>query len=299
MDTQEAFLSIGQVKAIFEDKLAHTIEENYYCGEEEGFDNTLKELIKQRILDLFEARIQEVSFSHYLDLISRSGPKLLDHSINTSIYAVLMALAMYFDDERLGRVFMAAILHDIGKTTTCEEADIETKDHVMRGVEFLKRDRLVDESVLRMISEHHEKADGSGMPNHLSKEELLLESRVIALADHYDYFLNRSSNLFSDHKNISKISSFFGQDLVAFLKKRFVPYPLSTLVRLSDNRIGVVEKLNPKDLFRPLIKIVKQIATKISIVEVDLLKENELFIIEVLEETPNPSVQSYLVKGYN
>lgn len=296
---QSILPDLVQIKKIFEDKLNHTIEENFYLEEEGELSDTLKNVMRTRIINLFDTLLEEQLFSDGIGHIIETDLKQLDHSINTAIYTGLIAVAMYFDDQRLRTIFSAALLHDIGKTTHCKEKYPDIKDHTACAVAFLGDREERDEQMLRMIAEHHEKADGTGIPNHLAKEQMLLESRVIALADHYDYFLNRASNLFARSGETSKIEGFFGADLTLFLRKRFVPYPLATLVRLSDHRIGVVEKQNPKDLFRPVIKIVRQVATKIIIDEVDLSLEKELMITEVLKETPNPSVQSYLVKGYN
>lgn len=296
---QSILTDLTQIKKIFEDKLNHTIEENFYLEEEGGFSRTLKNGMRDRIMGVFDEMMGESFFQEGFRYISETDWKLLDHSINTAIYTGLIAVAMYFDDPGLRTIFAAALFHDIGKTVHCRQSHPDIKDHTACAVAFLSDKEGCDEKMLRMIAEHHEKADGTGIPNRLTKEQMLLGSRVIALADHYDYFLNRASNLFARPGENSKVEGFFGTDLMLFLRKRFIPYPLTTLVRLSDNRIGVVEKLNPKDLFRPVIKIVRQIATKIVIDEVDLLAEKELMITEVLKETPNPSVQSYLVKGYN
>lgn len=39
------------------------------------------------------------------------------------------------------------------------------------------------EVILTMIYQHHERLDGSGYPNHLKGEEIIMESRILAVAD--------------------------------------------------------------------------------------------------------------------
>jgi hypothetical protein len=45
--------------------------------------------------------------------------------------------------------------------------------------------------ISRIISEHHERIDGSGYPRGLRGEEILLESRIVAVADVYDVVRHR------------------------------------------------------------------------------------------------------------
>ena len=90
---------------------------------------------------------------------------------------------------------------------------------------------------------------------------------------------------------------FFEIFLVFF--KKIIPYPIGTLVRLSDGRVGVVERIPDGFLFRPVIKIVKQLDTRIIMEEVSLMDNPSITVKAILEKTPNPSVQSYLKHGFN
>ncbi|WP_216906037.1 HD domain-containing phosphohydrolase [Synechococcus sp. CCY 0621] len=88
---------------------------------------------------------------------------------------------------------LAGSIHDIGKimvpaallcqptTLTRHEYDL-VKDHAEAGYNILK-DVEFPWPIARIVHEHHERKDGSGNPKGLRGDELLLESRIVAVAD--------------------------------------------------------------------------------------------------------------------
>ena len=62
------------------------------------------------------------------------------------------------------------------------------EDHVVLTEKILNKvhfnERYSD--VLRIASDHHEFMDGSGYPKHLTAEDLMLETRILTVADVYD-----------------------------------------------------------------------------------------------------------------
>ncbi|GAL35271.1 response regulator [Vibrio maritimus] len=105
-------------------------------------------------------------------------------------------------------LYKSAPLHDIGKVgvpdsvllkpgkLTDDEFDI-MKSHPVIGAEALSiaEQQLGSSSFLRVAKEisltHHEKWDGSGYPKGLSKEEIPLSGRLMALADVYDALISK------------------------------------------------------------------------------------------------------------
>jgi HD-GYP domain-containing protein (c-di-GMP phosphodiesterase class II) len=76
-----------------------------------------------------------------------------------------------------------ALLHKIGKLTPDDIADLQ--QHPEIGVRILDPiDFLAD--VRTCIVQHHERFDGKGYPNRISGDNLLLESRILGIADSFD-----------------------------------------------------------------------------------------------------------------
>ena len=88
---------------------------------------------------------------------------------------------------------MAGIIHDIGKLSVPAEilskptklTDIEfalIKEHSRSGYEMLK-DVESPWPLAEIVYQHHERMNGSGYPRNLKGDEILMESRILAVAD--------------------------------------------------------------------------------------------------------------------
>jgi HD-GYP domain-containing protein (c-di-GMP phosphodiesterase class II) len=120
-------------------------------------------------------------------------PYTSGHQQRVADLARAIATEMGLSTERIDGLLMASTIHDIGKISVPAEIlskptkliEIEfnlIKMHVQSGYEILKN---IDFPwpIARMVLEHHERIDGSGYPNKLTGDKLLLESRIIAVAD--------------------------------------------------------------------------------------------------------------------
>jgi len=96
-------------------------------------------------------------------------------------------------DDRIYGLYLAASFHDIGKIHVpawlltkpgpLSDAEFEIiRAHVKVGYEIIKDIRW-PWPVGDIILQHHERLDGSGYPQGLSAEKIILESRIIAVAD--------------------------------------------------------------------------------------------------------------------
>ncbi|HOF06335.1 MAG TPA: HD domain-containing phosphohydrolase, partial [Syntrophales bacterium] len=90
-------------------------------------------------------------------------------------------------------VAAATAIHDIGKLAIPAEilskptrlTDLEfslIKNHAEQGYQMLK-DIDFPWPVAEIVYQHHERCDGSGYPRGLKGDEILLEARIIAVAD--------------------------------------------------------------------------------------------------------------------
>jgi putative two-component system response regulator len=120
----------------------------------------------------------------------------IGHARRTANYALMIADALEFDEERRRHLRYAALLHDIGKIgiddrilnkpgslTDDERATIrkhsEIGDYIIAPISFLR-------GVARFIRHHHEAWDGSGYPDGLAGEAIPLEARILCVADYFD-----------------------------------------------------------------------------------------------------------------
>lgn len=115
------------------------------------------------------------------------------HQRRVASLAVAMAEAMNLQVDQIEGLKMAGIIHDIGKIAM--PAEILTKPARLTKVEFqmMKEHPRVGYDILKKIEfpwpvaqiilQHHERMDGSGYPDGLSGDAILLEARILAVAD--------------------------------------------------------------------------------------------------------------------
>jgi diguanylate cyclase (GGDEF)-like protein len=117
------------------------------------------------------------------------------HSYAVAAYAVALARALDFDDERVTLVRRAGVLHDVGKigvpdAILWKEGPLDPDEvvlvrrHSNTGHDILLGAGLPE--IARWIGSLHERPDGAGYPQGLKGEEIPFESRLLAIVDAFD-----------------------------------------------------------------------------------------------------------------
>lgn len=126
-------------------------------------------------------------------LAEQRDPYTAGHQHRVTRLACALARGMALGAERVESIRVAATLHDIGKIHVPAEilnkpgrlSDLEMmliRTHPQVAHEIL-RDIPFDSPVAEIVLQHHEKMDGSGYPRALRGDDLLLEARILAVAD--------------------------------------------------------------------------------------------------------------------
>jgi PAS domain S-box-containing protein len=115
------------------------------------------------------------------------------HQIRSADLARAIATEMGLTHEKIEGIRLAGSIHDIGKLSIPAEilskptklSEIEfslIKEHARSGFEMLK-DVESPWPLAEIVYQHHERMDGSGYPRNLKGEEILMEARILAVAD--------------------------------------------------------------------------------------------------------------------
>jgi PAS domain S-box-containing protein/putative nucleotidyltransferase with HDIG domain len=115
------------------------------------------------------------------------------HQQRVTLLAVAIAQELGLAKDRIDIIRTAGILHDIGKISIPAEIlskpgrlnDAEynlMKMHPQSGYDIVKTIELPYE-VAQVILQHHERLNGSGYPKGIAGEDILYESRILAVAD--------------------------------------------------------------------------------------------------------------------
>jgi PAS domain S-box-containing protein/putative nucleotidyltransferase with HDIG domain len=125
--------------------------------------------------------------------VEARDPYTAGHQRRVGELAAAIAREMGLPEEQVNGVHLAAIIHDVGKIHIPAEIlskpgrlnDIEyllIKTHPQSGYDILK-DVKFPWPIADIILQHHERQDGSGYPHGLKGDQILLESRILAVAD--------------------------------------------------------------------------------------------------------------------
>ena len=125
--------------------------------------------------------------------VEKRDPYTAGHQRRVANLACAIAKEMGLSADQIDGIRMAGVIHDLGKIAVPAEilskptrlTDIEfslIKTHAQAGYEMLN---TIDFPwpIAQMVHQHHERIDGSGYPKGLSGEDILLEARILGVAD--------------------------------------------------------------------------------------------------------------------
>jgi len=139
----------------------------------------------------------ETAFMSTVEVATTLGemrdPYTAGHQRRVGKIAVAIGAELGFDERRQEGLRVAGYLHDIGKITVPAEilskpaklSPIEftlIQGHAQAGFDVLKNVKF-PWPVAEVALQHHERMDGSGYPQGLKGEAIMLESRIMAVAD--------------------------------------------------------------------------------------------------------------------
>lgn len=219
--------------------------------------------------------------------IKKKDDFLFQHSMNVAVLAMIIGAELNINARDLKILCLGAMLHDIGKTLLPKElimkdGNLSTaekklyEEHPQRGYDYLRGSQSISARARIVTLQHHERVDGEGFPKQI--KDIHEFSRIVAVADTYD-------NLTSDtlrHRAIpanealeyilGNAGSQYDLKCVKAFNSRVVPYPIGSLVNLSDGNVAIVKKINQNFPMRPIVQIMKSNSY------IDLLNKTDLTI---------------------
>ncbi|RLC53469.1 MAG: hypothetical protein DRH79_03590 [Candidatus Cloacimonadota bacterium] len=167
--------------------------------QEINFRNKAQQELSESYRKLKKA--MEETVNALVSAVEIRDPYTAGHQLRVATLSREIALAMGFKGEELDAIRTAAILHDIGKIYVPSEIltkpgklnDDEyqlIKTHPLAGYDILKTIDF-ERPVAKIVHQHHEQLDGSGYPQGLIGNEILLEARIVNVADVVDAMISQ------------------------------------------------------------------------------------------------------------
>lgn len=160
--------------------------QKYFLGLAEDFTEIKKS--QQKLEKIMGAIIETIS-----KIVDTRDPYTAGHQHRVYQLSVRIAQELNLPQEKIEAVRIAALIHDIGKIgipseiltkpTSLTELEFNLiKEHSRLGYHILK-DIDFSYPIASIILQHHERNNGSGYPHHLKGKEILLEAKIIGIAD--------------------------------------------------------------------------------------------------------------------
>jgi HD-GYP domain-containing protein (c-di-GMP phosphodiesterase class II) len=216
------------------------------------------------------------------------------HSVRCSVFSIVMARHMGLAENQLEKLAMGSLLCNVGKAKLprrllnqrdpLSNEDISLlHSQIDLGVEILDRCVGINDDVIEVVANHHERFDGSGYPTGKIGDQIPLLARFAGLVDCYDAMVSikpytdevmstsEAMDFLYDQRNVL----FQGQLIEEFIQAMGI-YPTGTLVELNTGEVALIQAQNVRNRIQPEILMVmdqrKNIIEKFNLV--DMRKHN-------------------------
>jgi PAS domain S-box-containing protein/putative nucleotidyltransferase with HDIG domain len=149
----------------------------------------------QRLTKSRDAVIQAIS-----SISEMRDPYTAGHQKRVADLARAIAVEMKLSPDQVDTIRDASLIHDLGKVSVpaeilckpgrLDEAEISlVREHPTIGYDILKSIDMF-EKIAEIVYQHHERMDGSGYPRGLRGQEILLETRILSVAEAVEAMLS-------------------------------------------------------------------------------------------------------------
>jgi putative nucleotidyltransferase with HDIG domain len=138
-------------------------------------------------------RVLEETVNALTSAVAQKNPYTEGHQHRVTQLACVIATALKLPEKQIHGLRLAGLLHDIGKIAVPVEILSKPSQLSQSELNLIKTHPSVGYEILRPIEfpwriadivlQHHERLDGSGYPQGLKNENILIEAKIVAVAD--------------------------------------------------------------------------------------------------------------------
>ena len=186
------------------------------------------------------------------------------HSVNVSVISLAVGRACNVTEDQLKTLGLGGLLHDLGKLRVdvniitkpgrLTDGEFEAiKEHPGFGADIIREMEDVTSEVMQIVLGHHLRHDRSGYPIDPGGNIISPLVEMTAIADAYDAMTTQRSyqRPLTPRMAITRLKEISGTALHPEFVVRFIdslgPYPVGSLVRLDNNEVALVVKVDTKD----------------------------------------------------
>jgi HD-GYP domain-containing protein (c-di-GMP phosphodiesterase class II) len=215
--------------------------------------------------------IETVKPDVIMDLVNALAPMdeyLQRHSTNVAFLNGLIGKWLELPKEQVDTLIMIGLMHDCGKVAVPSGALDAPRRLAVAEFEVIKMHPIYSYNMLSDFPEqvrlgaraHHEKYNGKGYVDGLSKNDIPFEARITAISDIYDAMISR--RVYKDPKNPFNIivglmglcESELDPSVVEVFAMNMPKELVGKPVMLSNGEVGVIHEIDFYDLEYPIIR---------------------------------------------
>ncbi len=207
--------------------------------------------------------------------LAHSLPYSVRHPVQKAIICETIARTLDYDAERRASIVHAALTANLGMIEIQEDLEQQTSPltreqmaaihaHPEQSRLRLEAAGVTDTVWLDIISQHHEKLDGTGYPNGLKGDEILPEARLVALADVYSAMITPRHYRASVDARQAMRDIFlargreYDREMAEIFIKVLGIFPPGLYVKLSSGEVAVVVRRGADAKYPRVAAVVKR-----------------------------------------
>jgi len=257
-----------------------------------GQVDSFKKKLEMKSMDKYLGRLKSIS-EYIVDDIANSRQLMInlvdiknvnnylyEHSLSVAILATVIGIELKLNKHQLYNLFLGSVLHDVGKLFISKDILNQTDpysidqqnefdSHTRKGYDYLKENYNF-EIPARLISlQHHECVDGTGFPLGMEGDSIHIFSRIVAVCNTYDNMISDTPQQAAIPVNealefiMGNAGACFDFKIVDIFTRKINPYPVGTLVELSNGQFGVVIQDHANYPLRPIVQRIQLESKKV------------------------------------
>ncbi|MDH5572539.1 MAG: HD-GYP domain-containing protein [Gammaproteobacteria bacterium] len=195
------------------------------------------------------------------------------HCVDACGLAVAFGRHLGLQKNELELLAIGTLLIDIGKMKIPQEllckqgalSESEIKlfrNHVNYSVDIIMNMHGMNNEIISIVQNHHERFNGQGYPQGISGNEIPIFARIAAVVDCYDAITSNRiyAKAISSYEAIHMMYEWRDKDFQAEVIEQFIQclgiYPTGTIVELTSGEIGIIYSQNRIRRLKPKIMLV-------------------------------------------
>jgi len=228
------------------------------------------EVAQEAVSDCVNKVLDNSDTMHLLTQLKNMDEYTSQHSLNVCILSLLLGKHLKFSVEKLNKLGLCGLLHDMGKSKIPLEilnkaGKLSGKElaimnnHPLLGREILLKAQNIEAEAIEVAYAHHERLDGSGYPRGLGGDEITAFTRIVSIVDAYDaitsdrVYQNGKLHLEALEILINGRKKHFDENLVIQFIECVGIYPVGSPVEMRTGEVVMVIESNPLDKTKPKV----------------------------------------------